>query len=96
MDTTAHFTLVVSREEQAVSPRLVAAQAVEQFERLDSPWISRSEIARKLQVPDSTLRHWIRRRRQRLRDSQWPPCSGSSWKARKAWPCCAAAGRLLI
>jgi hypothetical protein len=72
MDTAAHFTLVVSSEEQAVSPRLVAAQAVDQFERLDSPWTSRSEIARKLQVPDSTLRHWIRRRRQRQRDSQWP------------------------
>lgn len=75
MDTTAHFTLVVSREEQAVSPRLVAAQAVEQFERLDSPRISRSEIARILQVPDSTLRHWIRTRRLRMRDSQWPPQS---------------------
>jgi hypothetical protein len=72
VDTTVNFTLVVSQQEQPVSPRLVAAEAVEQFERFDSPWISRSEIARRLDIPDSTLRHWLRTRWQRMEHSQWP------------------------
>jgi len=73
MDTSTHFTLVVSGEQPAVSPRVVAAEACEQFERLDSPWISSSKIARVLGVADSTLRYWVRSRRRRLRNSQWPP-----------------------
>jgi hypothetical protein len=72
MDTTLNFTLVASQQEQPVSLRLVAAEAVEQFERFDSPWTSRSEIARRLDVPDSTLRHWLRTRWQRMEHSQWP------------------------
>ena len=72
MDTTVNFTLVVSQEEQPVSPRLGAAEAVEQFDRLDSAWTCCSEIARELDVPDSTLRYWLRTRRQRMKDSQWP------------------------
>ena len=72
MDTTVNFTLFASQQEQPVSPRLVAAEAVEQFERFDSPWTSRSEIARRLDVPDSTLRHWLRTRWQRMEHSQWP------------------------
>jgi hypothetical protein len=72
MDTTVNFTLVVSQQEQPLSPRLVAAEAVEQFEWFDSPWTSCSEIARRLDVPDSTLRHWLRTRAQRMNDSQWP------------------------
>ena len=73
MDTSTHFTLVVSGEQPAVSPRVVAAEACEQFERLDSPGISRSKIARVLGVAESTLRYWVRSRRRRLRNSQWPP-----------------------
>ena len=72
MDTTVNFTLVVSQQEQLVAPRLVAAEAVEQFERFDSPWTSCSEIARRLDVPDSTLRHWLRTRWHRMKQSQWP------------------------
>jgi hypothetical protein len=72
MDTTVNFTLVVSQQEQPVSPRLVAAVAVEQFEWFDFPWTSCSEIARRLDVPDSTLRHWLRTRARRMKDSQWP------------------------
>ena len=72
MDTTGNFTFIVSQQEQPVSPRLVAAEAVEEFERFDSPWVSCSEISRRLDVPDSTLRHWLGTRRQRIKDSQWP------------------------
>jgi hypothetical protein len=72
MDTTANFTLVVSQQEPPVSLRLVAAEAVEEFEWLDSPWTSCSEISRRLGVPDSTLRHWVRTRWRRMKDSQWP------------------------
>ena len=72
MDTTVNFTLVVSQQEQLVSPRLVAAEAVEHVERFGSPWTSCSEIARRLDVPDSTLRHWLRTRWHRMKQSQWP------------------------
>jgi len=72
MDATVNFTLFVSPHEQPVSPRLAAAVAVEQFDRLDSPWTSRSEIARRLDVADSTLRHWLRTRWRRMKHSQWP------------------------
>ena len=72
MDTTVNSTLVVSQQEQPVSPRLVAAEGVKQFEGLDSPWTSCSEIARRLNVPDSTLRHWLHTRARRMKDSQWP------------------------
>lgn len=72
MDTTLHFTLVVSPQEQPVSPRVVAAEAVEQFDRFDAPGTSCSQIARRLDVPDSTLRHWLRTRRRRMKHSQWP------------------------
>ncbi len=72
MDATVNFTLFASQHEQPVSPRLAAAVTVEQFDRLDSPWTSRSEIARCLDVPDSTLRHWVRTRWRRMKQSQWP------------------------
>jgi hypothetical protein len=72
MDTTVNSTIFVAQEEQPVPPRLVAAEAVEQFERLDSPWTSCSEIARGLEVPDSTLRHWLCTRAEQMKDSQWP------------------------
>jgi len=72
MDTAVNSTVFVSQTEQPVSLRLVAAEAVEQFERLDSVWTCCSEIARGLEVPDSTLRHWLCTRAQRMKDSQWP------------------------
>ena len=72
MDTIGNSTLVLSQQEQAVAPRLAAAEAVMQFEQLDSPWTSCSEIARQLDIPDTTLRHWVHTRRQRMKDSQWP------------------------
>ena len=72
MDTSVNFTFVVSQQEPPVSPRLVAAEAVDEFDRFDSPWTSCSEISRRLEIPDSTLRHWLRTRRRRMKDSQWP------------------------
>ena len=72
MDTTVNSTLVASCQKQPVSPRVVAAEAFKQFEQFDSPHTSRSEIARFLDVPDSTLRHWVRTRWQRMGHSQWP------------------------
>ena len=72
MDTAVNFTLIVSPQEHPVSPRLIAAEAVEQFERFDSPGTSCSEIARRLDVADSTLRHWLRTRWRRMKHSQWP------------------------
>lgn len=72
MDTRLDFTLVVSEPEQPIPSRLVAAQAVQDFEQLDSPWTSCSEIARQLGVSDSTLRHWLGTQRKRMKDSQWP------------------------
>ena len=72
MDAAVHFSLVAWQNEQPVAPRLASAMAVEQFGEFDSPWTSRSEIARRLDVPDSTLRHWLRTRSRRIKDSQWP------------------------
>jgi hypothetical protein len=72
MDTPLDFTTHVFEQEPPVSPRLVAAEAVEQFERFDSPWISCSEIARRLDLADSTLRHWLHTRWRRMKTSQWP------------------------
>jgi hypothetical protein len=72
MDTTSNSTLVLSQREQAVAPRLAASEAVKQFEQLDSPWTSCSEIARQLDIPDTTLRHWVHTRWQQMKDSQWP------------------------
>lgn len=51
---------------------LAAAEAVQQFERFDSPWTSRSEIARRLNVADSTLRYWLRTRWWQVEHGQCP------------------------
>ncbi len=72
MDTIPHCTIAHPSREQSESPRLAAAKAVEQFEELDSAWTSCSRIAQHLGIPDSTLRHWISTRRQRMQGSQWP------------------------
>jgi hypothetical protein len=73
MDTTVNLTLVVSAQEEPLPPRVAAAAALTEFDRRDSAWTSRSQIARELHVPDSTLRYWLSRRWQQMRDSRWPP-----------------------
>jgi hypothetical protein len=45
--------------------REVAVAKREQFEQLDSPWTSFSQVARQLEVPRTTLQDW-RRQKQRL------------------------------
>jgi len=63
-DTTVNVTLivaaqeevVVAAEQESVPPRVAAAAAVTEFDQRDSAWTTRSQIARELQVPDSTLR----------------------------------------
>ena len=62
MDTMLDCTVQVSQKEQPTASRLVAAQALDQFDRLDSPWTTVSLIARELGVPDSTLRYWRQQR----------------------------------
>ena len=73
MDTPLDCTACVFEQEPPVSPRFVATEAVSQFDRLDSPWTSCSRIARQLEVPDSTLRYWLRKRWNRMTQSRWPP-----------------------
>jgi hypothetical protein len=73
MDTAGYYTAGVAFQESAVSPRVVAAAALAEFDRLDSAWTSRHQIARQLQVPDSTLRYWLRRRWSEMEHSRWPP-----------------------
>jgi hypothetical protein len=43
-----------------------------QFEALDSPWISASQIASQLDVPARTLHYWIHRERALIENSSWP------------------------
>lgn len=81
MDTTVNFTLVVATQEElvvaaeqeSVPPRVAAAAALTEFDQRDSAWTTRSQIARELQVADSTLRYWLRRRWQHMHHSRWPP-----------------------
>jgi len=73
MDTPIDCTVYVFEQEPPVSPRFVVAEAVSQFDRLDSPRTSCSRIARQLEVPDSTLRYWLRKRWNRMTHSRWPP-----------------------
>jgi len=48
------------------------AEKLDQFAKLDSPWNSRREIARQIDVPDRTLYRWIDRSRSAVRTSSWP------------------------
>lgn len=54
MDAGVDYTDHASREERPTSPRVVAAEKLELFDKLDSPWTSCSQISRQLEVPDSS------------------------------------------
>jgi hypothetical protein len=54
------------RREEAVAKR-------EQFEQLDSPWISFSQIARQIGVPRTTLQDWRQQKQHLLRHSGLHP-----------------------
>jgi hypothetical protein len=73
MDTAGHCTAGAVCEESKRSPRVAAAAALSEFDQLDSAWTSQSQIARQLQVPDSTLRYWLHRRWRHMHHSRWPP-----------------------
>jgi len=48
---------------------MTAAEILDQFDDRDSPWTSRSQIARELDVPNSTLQAWLQQRQARLANS---------------------------
>lgn len=52
--------------------RVIAAEKLRIFDQLDSPWISRSQIARHLEIPNSTLQYWLQQRQELFRNSSWP------------------------
>ncbi len=66
------FTDQDNDREQAAWQRMTVAGILDQFDRRDSPWMSRSQIARELDVPNSTLQAWLQQRRARLANSGQP------------------------
>lgn len=80
MDANLDDTILRANQEpptchirQPSCSRMTAAQVLEQFDQLDSPGNSCRQIARGLQLSDSTLRYWLRQRRNLCRNSPWPP-----------------------
>ncbi len=72
MDATLNCTNRNSPRERRRQSRREAAEEVARFEELDSPWVSRAQIARELGVPARTLCYRIRRKRSVMRRSSWP------------------------
>ena len=66
------FTDQDNDREQAAWQRMTVAGILDQFDSRDSPWMSRSQIARELDVPNSTLQAWLQQRRARLANSGQP------------------------
>jgi hypothetical protein len=66
------FTDQLAVQEQPASQRVTVAERLRQFDERDSPWTSRSQIARELDVPNSTLQAWLQQRRTRLANSGQP------------------------
>ena len=72
MDAAINYTDPVSTEEQPTWPRLIVAEKLAEFERLDSPWTSCRQIAGQLRVCARTLHHWVRQKRASVQNSSWP------------------------
>lgn len=66
------FTDQRTDQELPASQRMTVAERLRQFDERDSPWTSRSQIARELAVPNSTLQAWLQQRRTRLANSGQP------------------------
>jgi len=66
------FTDQHTDREQPASQRMTVAEILDQFDARDLPWTSRSQIARELDVPNSTLQAWLRQRRARLANRGHP------------------------
>ena len=70
-----------------------AAAALTEFDQRDSAWTTPSQIARELQVADSTLRYSLRRRWRHMHHSRWPPqvptlrqhAEGRDWDYGEGW-----------
>jgi hypothetical protein len=65
-------TLSACRKKPACWSRMDVAEKLEAFDFLDSPWLSRSQIAQMLDVPRTTLEHWRRNRESLLRRCPLP------------------------
>jgi hypothetical protein len=72
MDATVHCTDFSCPQERSPHSRRFEAEKLDQFAKLDSPWNSRRQIARQIDVSDRTLYRWIDRSRSAIRTSSWP------------------------
>jgi hypothetical protein len=66
-------TVSASHKKPTRWSRMEAAEKLEAFDSLDSPWLSRPKIAQMVDVPRTTLEHWRRNRESLLRQSPLPP-----------------------
>src|SRR5260221_12198454 len=72
MDASIDCTAPASRQKWPVQSRRGVAEKLGQFNQLDTPYISRREIAQQIDVPERTLSHWISRNRALIRSSSGP------------------------
>lgn len=72
MDATLHCTEFSCPQKRSPHSRRFEAEKLDQFAKLDSPWTSRRQIARQIDVSDRTLYRWIDRSRSAVRSSSWP------------------------
>src|SRR5579863_2589549 len=72
MDASIDCTARASTQKWPVQSRRGVAEKLEQFKRLDTPCISRREIAQQIDVSERTLSHWICRNRAVIRNSSGP------------------------
>jgi hypothetical protein len=72
MDASIDCTARASQQKWPVQSRRGVAEKLGQFKRLDTPYTSRREIAKEINVPERTLSHWISRNRAAIRNSSGP------------------------
>lgn len=72
MDAIVDYNATRGTGEQPGVCRLRAAESLQRFDQLDCWRTSAAEIAKRLDVPPSTLGYWRRRRNRRLANSSWP------------------------
>jgi hypothetical protein len=72
MDAAVQCTICVRDSELEASSRLQRARQREQAEQLGFWWHSRRQVAQRLGVPDSSLRHCLQRHHQRCQASCFP------------------------
>ena len=72
MDATVYCTEFSCPQKPPPHSRRFEAEKLEQFAKLHSPWNSRRQIARQIDVSDRTLYRWIDRSRRAVRTSSLP------------------------